>query len=305
MAYSQGGLIEAIDYNNLINGSNQLNTVWGVGNGDAGYGQTPITAVVATDTVTATQWATLINRLNSVRNHQSGVGSDISAVTAGQRIDHLSTLQTQVNTAFTNRGLRHTTGSTTTAITSSFNPTSGTGSINFIGDTRIFFSSANAARYFFNAGGQINFIVSATDNAGNARSQSLRDMINQCGGISAIRNTTNGGRTGIGGTLTVNNTGIGQRNIGSGQTIVQIADDAPYGSGLAQLQLFNENGDTSNGSVAATMVLRIQGFLPADDAFGGGVNLTVNPRVDIVFPSTAHLTNTWGTPTANFAWTFI
>jgi hypothetical protein len=260
---------------------------------------------VATDTVTATQWATLINRLNSVRNHQSGVGSDISAVTAGQRIDHLSTLQTQVNTAFTNRGLRHTTGSTTTAITSSFNPTSGTGSINFIGDTRIFFSSANAARYFFNAGGQINFIVSATDNAGNARSQSLRDMINQCGGISAIRNTTNGGRTGIGGTLTVNNTGIGQRNIGSGQTIVQIADDAPYGSGLAQLQLFNENGDTSNGSVAATMVLRIQGFLPADDAFGGGVNLTVNPRVDIVFPSTAHLTNTWGTPTANFAWTFI
>jgi hypothetical protein len=305
MAYQQGGLIEATDYNNLINGTNQLNTVWSVGNGDAGYGQTAIGTVAATNTVTAAQWATLINALNGVRTHQSGSGSGISAVTAGQRINHLSTLQTQVNAAYTNRAAFVAQGSTTTGTTYNFNPTSGTGAINFIGDTRLFFSSANAARYFFNAGGQINFFVSAVDNAGNARSQSLRDMINQCGGISAIRNTTNGGRSGTGGTLTINNTGIGQRNIGGGQTIVQIADDAPYGSGLAQLQLFNESADTTNGSVAATMVLRINGYLPADDAFGGGVNLTVYTRVDVVSPSTTYLSNSWGSPTTNFAWTFI
>ena len=66
MAYSQGSVIAAADYNTLINGTNQLNTVWGVGSGNAGYGQSAISTVASSDTVTATQWATVINRLNSI-----------------------------------------------------------------------------------------------------------------------------------------------------------------------------------------------------------------------------------------------
>ena len=120
MAYSQGGLISAADYWNLVGVSpsstaNQLNTVWAVGNGNAGYGQTAIANTASTgSTVTATQWASLINTLNSVLTHQSGAGSGLGAPTAGGTITYLSTLTTSVNTAYSNRLNYATQGSTTT-----------------------------------------------------------------------------------------------------------------------------------------------------------------------------------------------
>ena len=105
MSYAQGGLIEASDYNTLTGGStasstpNRLNTVWSTGSGFAGYGQTAVANVAVSNTVTATQWASLINSLNSILTHQSGSGSGISAPTAGVKIDYLSTLQSSINTA--------------------------------------------------------------------------------------------------------------------------------------------------------------------------------------------------------------
>jgi hypothetical protein len=303
MAYAQNGLIEATDYNNLINGSNQLNTVWGVGNGDAGYGQTAISAVSATNTVTATQWATLINRLNSVRNHQSGVGSGITAVTAGQTINHLSTLQTQVNTAFTNRGLFAAQGSTTTGATDTTNPTAGaTSGFSYFRDTNVTFSSANAARYFFNAGGQINFVCSATSGLNNTRSNTMRDMINQVGGLSAFRNTTNGGRSGTGGSIVTNNTAFGYRNMvfNSGTIIVDNNVSGTYSAHDVKISIFTGSSDTTNGANGNQVVFRLQMAAAADDSFGGGINISLSVRADIVFPSTTHLTNVWGTPTISF-----
>jgi hypothetical protein len=304
MAYAQGGLIEATDYNNLINGTNQLNTVWSVGNGDAGYGQTAIGTVTAGTVVTATQWATLINRLNSVRNHQSGVGSGITAVTAGQTINHLSTLQTQVNTAFTNRGLFAAQGSTTTGTTDSTNPTAGaTSSFSYFRDTNVNFSSGNAARYFFNAGGQINFVCSATNNGvNNTRNNTMRDMINQVGGLSAFRNTTNGGRSGTGGSIVTNNTAFGYRNMvfNSGTTIVDNDVSGTYSAHDVKIIIFTNNNDTANGANGNQIVFRLQMGAAADDSFGGAINLALSVRADIVFPSTTHLTNVWGTPSITF-----
>jgi hypothetical protein len=302
MAYSQGGLIEATDYNNLINGTNQLNAVWSVGNGDAGYGQTAINAVAATNTVTATQWATLINRLNSVRNHQSGVGSGITAVTAGATIDHLSTLQTQINTAFTNRGLFAAQGSTTTGTVDTTSPSAGaTAAFSYFRDTNVTFSSANAARYFFNAGGQINFVCSATSSVANARSDTLRNMINEVGGLGAFRNTTNTGRTGGGGTIVTNNTSFGYRNLTtSAQNIVDNNVAGTYTAHDVKLQLFSNGIDTTNGSNGASVVFRLLATAPADDANGGTLGINLSVRADIVFPSTTHLTNVWGTPTITF-----
>jgi hypothetical protein len=302
MAYSQGGLIEATDYNNLINGSNQLNTVWSTGFGDAGYGQTAIGTVAATNTVTATQWATLINTLNSVRNHQSGVSSGITAVTAGQTINHLSTLQTQVNTAYTNRGLFAAQGSTTTGTNDATNPSAAAESaFSYIRDTNVTFASANAARYFFNAGGQINFVCSATDNAGTTRSTTMRDMINQIGGLNAFRNTTNGGRSGTGGTIVSEVTSIGYRGLTTSPQVIVDNDVAgTYSAHNVLIFMFANNSDTTNGAITNSIAFRLSMSAAADDAFGGAINLTVNVRADIVYPSTTYLTNVWGTPTITF-----
>jgi hypothetical protein len=303
MSYSQGNLIEATDYNNLINGTNQLNTVWAVGNGNAGYGQTAIATVAVSNTVTATQWASLINTLNSARTHQSGSGSGISAVTAGQTINWISTLQTQIDSAYTNRGSFAAQGTTVTGSNDATNPSAAaTSAFSYFRDTNVVFSSANAARYFFNAGGQINFVCSATDNAGTTRSTTLRDMVNQVGGLSAFRNTTNGGRSGTGGTIVTNNTAFGYRNLvfNSATTLVDNDVAGTYSAHNVVLQVFTASNDTTDGSNGNQVIFRLFLTAPADDAFGGAINLTVNVRADIVPPSTTNLSNVWGTPTISF-----
>ena len=302
MAYAQGGLIEATDYNNLLNGTNQLNTVWGVGNGDAGYGQTALATKAATNTVAATEWAGFINTLNSVRAHQTGSGSGITAVTAGQTVNHLSTLQTQVNNAYTSRGSFLLQGSTTTGTVDTTFPGAGaTAAFSYFRDTNVTFIGANAARYFFNAGGQINFVCSATSAVANARSNTLRDMINQIGGLGAFRNTTNTGRTGTGGTIIANNTAFGYRNLTtSAQTIVDNDVAGTYAAHNVILQAFCNTSDTTNGSISASVVFRLFMTAPADDAFGGPLDINVSVRADIVFPSTTYLSNTWGTPSITF-----
>ena len=66
MAYSSGGLIQATDYNGF---ASSVNGLWGTGSGNSGYGQSSTVPTVTggTDTVTATQWATLIARMQSMQ----------------------------------------------------------------------------------------------------------------------------------------------------------------------------------------------------------------------------------------------
>jgi hypothetical protein len=300
MAYSQGGLIEATDYNNLINGSNQLNTVWGVGTGNAGYGQTAISTVAATNTVTATQWATLINSLNNVRTHQSGSGSGISAVSAGQTINHLSTLQTQINSAYTNRLLYNAQGTTTTGANFDAGVSSSTGLSNYTIDRTVTFQSANQARYFFNAGGQLNLVLSAINSADNGAENSFGRLVSGLGGVG-FRATANTGRTGSGITLNTNNTAFGYYNnvFNSATTLVQVTDTtASYTASTGFLQVYTSSSDTTNGAKGLNVVFRTV-YSIADKTWDDTLSLTYRTRVDIVRPSTANLTDVWGTITVS------
>jgi hypothetical protein len=126
-------------------------------------------------------------------------------------------------------------------------------------------------------------------------------MINQVGGLSAFRNTTNTGRTGTGGTIVTNNTSFGYRNLtASAQNVVDNDISGTYSAHDVKLQLFSNGIDTTDGSNGASVVFRLLATAAADDSFGGGINISLSVRADIVFPSTAHLTNVWGTPTISF-----
>lgn len=308
MAYSQGGLIQATDYNNFITGSNQLNTVWGTGTGDAGYGQTALSAVSTGGTVTATQWATLINTLNSTLTHQRGSGSGISATTAGTTISYLSALSTNVNNAYTNRLNFAAQGATTTGavyspnITATNNTTYGTATVF---QRVVTFSSGNAARYFFNAGGQINLVItSVSNNDGTARSADAASTIGTyLGGVSAFRAHSNAGRTGSGGTLTTNNTAFGYYNLTSTNVVTQQVSSASgtYTGTTAQIY-YGSNGTNLAGNGDAGSVVNIfLNFTDSHNNYAGGfndtMNITINHRVDIVYPETTNLTNSWGTVT--------
>lgn len=308
MAYNQGGLISAADYNTLVGANSTtagtINYVWSTGNGAFGYGQTAVSTVAATSTVTATQWSTMLNALNNAAQHQSGAGGSLGPLnyTAGSTITYFANVVTKVTTINTNAALFATQGGTTTGTNNATNPSAGaTAAFSYFRDVNVTFSSANAARYFFNAGGQLNFVCSAVDNAGTSRSITLRDMVNQIGGLGAFRNNTNTGRTGTGGSIVVNNTAIGYRQLTtSAQTVVDNNVAGTYSAHNAILQVFSNAIDTTNGANGSTVVFRVFITAPADDAFGGAINLTLNVRADIVYPETTYLTNVWGTPTITF-----
>lgn len=308
MSYAQSGLIEAADYNNFINGSNQLNTVWSTGTGNAGYGQTAVSTVAVGGTVTATQWVSLINTLNSTLLHQSGSGSGISAVTAGSTISYLSTLSSSINTAYTNRLTASTTGTVATgtalpytAWTITATPGSDPGTATRAFGARATFVSADRARYFFNAGGQLKFNITATSGT-NARSLAALNLVNYIGGLTQFKTATNGGRTGTGGTLNTNDTAKGYYNLTANATIVSVTSlTSNYTSDTATLAVTTNgtqgvNGD--NGSVVDFWVtINSTSGANSPGSWDDDLSLTPTVSIDITFPEESNLSNTWGAVT--------
>lgn len=310
MAYSSTGLIEATDYNNFLNGSNQLNTVWSTGTGNAGYGQTALTTVAAAGTVTATQWATLITTLNSALTHQSASGSGISTTTAGSTITWLSTLATNINTSYTNR-LNKTTNAG--AVQSSFSPNytaaATAAALTWTFTRTLTFASGDAARYFFNAGGYFNFVTtSVANNDGGLRTGDwvtlLGTYFGNFTGISANGAT---GRSGTGGTTVTNATTTGYWQSGTVAILLSsiTATTYPYGGDYIQMKI-RTNGIAGSGGTHADVgnivYLDFTVYSGAlKDAVGNKqINCTWNHRIDVYPPESTNLTtNSWGTVTVS------
>ena len=88
MTYSIGGLIQAADYNGFVstNAAN-INGVWSTGATDSGWGQSAISTVTTSNTVNATQWASLVNNLASAGSQTATSLTSRTAPTTGQTID--------------------------------------------------------------------------------------------------------------------------------------------------------------------------------------------------------------------------
>ena len=156
MSYAQFGLVEATDFNTLVGGNptstaNTLNATWATGSGQAGYGQTAVANVAAGQTVAATSWASLVNNTANSATHQGSSITSVTAPVAGGVVTYLSAIPTNLQTIYSNRRNAATQGSTTAnAITT------GSTWINQATWTHTAtFANVDAARYFFNAGGQL------------------------------------------------------------------------------------------------------------------------------------------------------
>jgi hypothetical protein len=105
MTYSAGGLIQATDYNTFAgNTTAGLNRVWSTGSGDAGWGQTDIATVAASGTVTATNWATLVNNLATTGTQTGTTLTSRTAPVTGNLIAILANVSTDITSVTTNRG---------------------------------------------------------------------------------------------------------------------------------------------------------------------------------------------------------
>ena len=313
MTYASGGLISASDYNGLVGGnpstsSGVYNTIWATGNGDRGYGQSPLSqaASVGAD-ITATQWTTFINAINNLTTHQTGSSAGLSTVAAGDLITYTSSITTALTNLYTNRFSHAANGTTTTG--SVFSPGFSVGNTyaaqSFSMVRTITWPSADACRYFYNAGGYLNFVTtSVANNDGSTRSADWCTLVgSNIGNITGIAAYTNSGRSGSGGTLNTNNTGIGYWNSSTTyQTLVSVTSTGyTYTGDYALIQIKNSAANAGSNSDNG-YVQYIYGYLysAAHDSihqWNQTINITWNHRIDVVYPSTTYLTNTWYSPT--------
>jgi hypothetical protein len=314
MSYTVGGLIEATDYNGFVSttvGAN-VNATWSTSTSSAGYGQTALATVSSAGTVTAAQWASLVNTIAAMANHQGTTITARTAPTAGTLISVLSAVNTDITNCYNNRGNAVAVGSQFTGWTGTNSKTTTTSgaswTITFT--NTVTFADANAARYFFNAGGIVVLDVakSATGQTGDPEWNDLANTL--CGEIrftggafsQTIAGTVYTGTTKIGGTGTPNilTTGTGYFDLtpGGAATIIykQFADTAPYTANFIQ---------HSVALNAASNILTFTTLWSASDgdpisggtASSGATPGTAPTTICTYFPpSTTYLTNTWGTP---------
>jgi hypothetical protein len=324
MTYSQGGLIQDVDYNGFANstaGAN-VNGIWATGATDKGYGQTALTTVSAGGTVTATQWAGLVNNISSMASHTGTSITARSAPVAGNTINILAALNTDLTNITNNRGNAVANGTQVGTFSGSISKTTGTGSgssawtITFT--HTITWASADAARYFFNAGGRIKWDTNKTS-TGQLADAEWNDLAGTLVGdiyitagtttqtIAAVNytGTTKIGGTGTPGTLA---TTVGWFDFTTSDQLIyrQYADTAPY---TGQFIAINAKTAGAGTQLVLTTTWTDPGGSGAgsSDIITGGT-ATTSPSTTITGtapttlvtyfpPSTTYLTASWGTPT--------
>jgi hypothetical protein len=135
--------------------------------------------------VTATQWTTLLARLDSIRQHQ-GTTINISDfnVAAGETIAVIANLATDITTLYNATGTGDsgniTESSTAHNFTASWNTT-------VTATTTVTFAGGNEARFFFNAGGYIKLNPSLSDSTG--RNAQWAHLLDEVGDLKLLSST--------------------------------------------------------------------------------------------------------------------
>jgi hypothetical protein len=274
MGYVIGHDILDDEYNGF---AGDINTIWGVGSGDSGYGQgTTLSLVSPGNTVTATQWATLIDRMDSIEAHQGSLISNPANPTVGQDIAVISTIPGDITTLQTNRLNAAANG------TDGSNTIVGVGSwtTNTVHTGRLTWTSANHARYFFNAGGQIR--ISFARSGGTVHSKNT-EWTNLCTACGTLVFTARGmSKSGGSGTPTT------EIDV---QKFKQFEATSPYTLNYIGVE-FRTAGTGTQLEVRVTYQDDATDTSP-DDTVDGTLTTTYLERP----PSTANLTDSWGNPT--------
>jgi hypothetical protein len=309
MTYQVGGLVQAQDYNTLVGGNptataNTLNATWATGSVSAGYGQTAEANVTVGNSVAASNWAGLVTKTASAATHQGSSISSVAAPVAGGTVTFLSAIPTNLQTIYTNR-LNAATQSGTTANTVTRN-TTWSQALTFTHTAS--FANADAARYFFNSGGQIKMTVSHANNAAgiNLLFNNLASNVGTvvlsapASGTITVVGTSYNGITKIGGggnapTISPNN-GYYALTTSNANVFTQTASTGPSGylSSFIRFQVRSNGTQGSNGDTGNVITIHtVWDEIPDGLTVGTGSVTTLT----IVPPETTNLANTWGAVT--------
>lgn len=318
MTYTIGGTIEAADFNGLARNTAYVSSsdtggnvfwVWGTGYGNTGYGQdTGLLGTVSIGTtVAATNWAGFVYTLNRALGHQNQTrlasGSNIG-ITAGATIQafaNVASAVTNINNfqqklGYVNQGTT-VTGSNFNA---SFTAASSATAASFSTTRTLTFASGDGARYFFNGGGRVTLVITATNNNGTARSQDFQQLFQSNIASSYVQANLSVGKTGSGGGNVTNATTLGYYSLtNSDQTLANVQPSGQaytYSNDWVRVQVKTNGTQGTAGDTGSTITFQLDAASPAqtNSNFNDAIDVTVTTRIDVTPPETTYLANTWG-----------
>jgi hypothetical protein len=335
MTYSSGSLIQAQDYNGFISngqgvGPGYINDIWSRHDGgvtDCGWGENGLAVVSTGGTITATNWASMVNTLASMGSQTGTTLTSRTAPTAGNTINILANVQADINSCYTNRGNAVGAGTEygTFTGTTSKTTTTGTGTAAWtITFTHVVtFPSANQARYFWNAGGRVR-LQYGKSSTGLDSDPDWNTFIGQVGSIYIAGRVASAAQTiagtsytgtnrigGTGGTQTTLATTTGWYSLTAGAaatTVLQLNDaSAPY-TGDTIITTLAKNAGATTLTLTTTFNSTARSGAGQNTQISGGtavsspattIGAATAPTVLCTYipPSTTYLTQAgWGTP---------
>lgn len=215
MAYNQGGLIEAVDFNTFR--SSTL-SIFDVGNGDRGYGQVSGTAGSAAlavpsvtanvDPVASVEWTALQEAIERCSNHQTGspfgtlpanlpppaefATNEIITAHVPADIYNLPAVIAAIDAA----RLTAPTASMTTTLNASVQSTGSSWATQARTVIDFTWPTADDARYFFNSGGEIQVQPIFAPSSGSPQNNVWNTLINSAGVVAMDYTSTTSSASG-------------------------------------------------------------------------------------------------------------
>lgn len=308
MTYAQFGSVQASDFNTLVGGNptttaNTLNATWATGGGAAGYGQTALANVSVGGTVQASSWATLVANTASAATHQGSSITAVSAPVSGGTITFLSAIPTNLQTTYTNRLNAATQGATSTNTVT----TGTTWAAAATWTHTATFANGDAARYFFNSGGQLKLTMSHPSGTGinllfNNLASNVGTVVMSApsSGSISVAGTSYNGITKIGGggnapTISTNS-GYYAMTTANANVFTQLASTGPSGYLSTFIRVIAKSNGTQGSNSDAGSVITLYTIwdeVPDGLTVASGSSVTLTAQA----PETTNLANTWGTIT--------
>ena len=292
MAYAVGDTISNSDYNGLLNNTASgtpnagvaargINYIAGTGAGEYGLGQTELPSVAAAETIQAAQWNSLFTFMNNIQNHTNITAlTSTTAAAAGDVIQIKSALETDLNAlaaAVAGGSTGVSAGALTTSAALQTVTTAAEGwDSTATQEVSVTFNSANAMRWFFNAGGKVRITVGTTQASINPKDTSFIDLGTAIGNLDIASLTTS--RSGTGENLTTNGLALGMRDLTTSyQTILKLtSDNSTYTSN--HVEIFAKLDAAVDSAVTMTIKM-VATDGAADDQYTAGNTSSVAAAV--------------------------
>ena len=195
----QNTLIVYSDYNAI---QTKIESVLGVGSGNQGYGQSVSSSLVAQNAkISVTQWNNLRSDITRCRIHQTGIDPGLTQPSTSVKIyeSDRAAYMAEADLAFTNRLVPPPITEATREYFS-FGSIQRTATWNGVRTQTVTltFSDANAARYYFNTGGRIEFTGSRSGGSNTAKDQAWTTLLSAMGTVYFDYDTTTSTGSGTG-----------------------------------------------------------------------------------------------------------